>query len=117
MIQDRTTGSLDFYGNIKTCIKYIDKSLDTTLTLKELSDKVGLTPQYLCRIFKKHTGHSPIEYYTLRKIKRACTLLDMTDLRISEISSQVGIRDPYYFTRIFKRIMKMPPTEYRNRQN
>lgn len=117
LIRDRKTAYLDFYGNIRTCLRYMEKSLDTTLTLKELSRQAGLTPQYLCRIFKKHTGHSPMEYYNMRKIQRACNLLDMTDFRISEIGNQIGIKDPYYFSRVFKHIMKMSPTEYRNRQN
>lgn len=117
LIRDRKTGSLDYYGHIQKCLKYIEKSLDTTLTLKELSNESGLTPQYLCRLFKRTIGHSPMEYHMMKKIQRACTLLDMTDLRINEISSQIGLKDPYYFTRVFKRVMKMSPTEYRHRQS
>ncbi len=94
----------------------MEDRIQTSLTLDDLSDRVSMTPQYLCRLFKQKTGHTPIEHFTRLKIQRACYLLDMTSDQIHEISRQIGFDDPYYFTRTFKRIMGTPPREYRNRQ-
>lgn len=113
---DRKMGSELSQGAINECLSIMESRINGCLTLEELSVKVSMTPQYLCRLFKQKTGHSPIEHFNRMKIQRACNLLDMTSEKIGEISTQIGIGDPYYFTRIFKRIMGVPPREYRNRQ-
>ncbi|MDY7028988.1 MAG: helix-turn-helix transcriptional regulator [Spirochaetota bacterium] len=101
---------------IDECLNLMEERIGGTLTLRDLSDRVSLTPQYLCRLFKQQTGHPPMEHYARLKIQRACALLDMTFERICEISLQLAIEDPYYFSRVFKRIMGMPPRECRRRQ-
>lgn len=113
---DRKRGADVSRGVIDECLNLMEERIGGTLNLRELSDRVSLTPQYLCRLFKQQTGHPPMEHYTRLKIQRACSLLDMTSERICEISLQLGIEDPYYFSRAFKRIMGMPPREYRRRQ-
>ena len=113
--RDRRTGTSEVHRTISSCLRLIEKRISTSLTLDELAKEAGLTPQYLCRIFKQYTNHSPLEYYNLKKIQRASILLDMTSEQINEISQEIGINDPYYFTRIFKKYMGMSPTEYRNR--
>ncbi|MGC9313760.1 MAG: AraC family transcriptional regulator [Sediminispirochaetaceae bacterium] len=113
---DRKRGADVSRGVIDECLNLMEERIGGTLTLREQSERVSLTPQYLCRLFKQQTGHPPMEHYTRLKIQRACSLLDMTSERICEISLQLGIEDPYYFSRTFKRIMGMPPREYRRRQ-
>lgn len=113
---DRKRGADVSRGVIDECLNLMEERIGGTLTLRELSERVSLTPQYLCRLFRQQTGHPPMEHYTRLKIQRACSLLDMTSERICEISLQLGIEDPYYFSRAFKRIMGMPPREYRRRQ-
>ncbi len=113
---DRSNGRGLTKGTIEECISLMEERIGSSLTLSELSRRVRVTPQYLCRLFKQKTGHSPIEHYTQLKMQRACSILDMTDDRISEISRQIGIDDPYYFTRIFKKIMGTSPRDFRNRQ-
>ncbi|MBI9107442.1 MAG: AraC family transcriptional regulator [Spirochaetales bacterium] len=113
---DRLSGTGISYGTITECISIMENRISRSLSLGELSSKVRVTPQYLCRLFKQKTGHSPIEHYTQMKVQRACTLLDMTSDRIGEISRQIGIDDPYYFTRTFKRVMGISPRDYRKRE-
>ncbi len=113
---DRKRGADVSRGVIDQCLNLMEERISGTLTLRELSERVSLTPQYLCRLFRQQTGHPPMEHYTRLKIQRSCALLDMTSERICEISLQLGIEDPYYFSRAFKRIMGMPPREYRRRQ-
>jgi len=114
--RDRKQGTGISRGTIRECLALMEERVGGSLTLGELSEKAGMTPQYLCRFFKENTGHPPMEHYVRLKIQRACAFLDMTSERINEISCQVGFDDPYYFTRTFKRIMGMPPREYRRRQ-
>ncbi|MDC7227754.1 MAG: AraC family transcriptional regulator [Spirochaetales bacterium] len=113
---DRKSGIKDGSGIISSCIGIMESRIDGSLSLNELSRMVSVTPQYLCRLFKNKTGHSPIEHYTVLKIQVACRLLDMTTESISSISSRIGIEDPYYFSRVFKKVMGSSPRQYRNRQ-
>ena len=65
--------------------------------------------------FKRWTGLSPVEYRNSIRINAARSLLANTDLKISEISIRCGFDDPYYFSRIFKKVVGLPPKEYRIR--
>lgn len=47
------------------------------------------------------------------KIQQACALLDFTEIKINQVCYKVGIEDPYYFSRLFNKIMGMPPKEYK----
>ena len=115
LIEDSRSGSLAIDRIIQECIAIMENHMDSSLSLQQLSRETSLTPPYLCRIFKQKTGHSPIDHYNRMKIQRACFLLDMTTLQIGEISRNLGVGDPYYFSRMFKSIMGLSPRGYRNR--
>ncbi len=115
LIEDSRSGSLAIDRIIRECIIIMESHLESSLTLDRLSRETSLTPPYLCRVFKQKTGHSPIDHYNRMKIQRACFLLDMTALQISEISRNLGVSDPYYFSRMFKSVMGLSPRAYRNR--
>lgn len=52
-------------------------------------------------------------YFNMLKIQQACALLDFTEIKINQVCYKVGIEDPYYFSRLFNKIMGMPPKEYK----
>jgi AraC-like DNA-binding protein len=64
-------------------------------------------------LFKQKTGFAPMEYFNQLKVQKACQYLLFTDLRIKEIAEQLGMEDPYYFSRMFKGVMGLSPKEYR----
>lgn len=113
---DRHNGTGTSTGLIRKCLDIMEASISGRLNLDRLSREASVTPQYLCRLFKQKTGQTPIEHYNQMKIQRACRMLDLTELRINEISRQLGFEDQYYFTRVFKRIMGQAPRDYRRRQ-
>jgi AraC-like DNA-binding protein len=102
--------------SIDESIKYMLKSLDLNLTLEELSLNSKLSPSHYSYLFKKHTGFSPINYFLRLKVQRACVYLDMSEYRINEICEFLGFKDPFYFSRIFHKVMGMSPSEYRKKQ-
>lgn len=51
----------------------------------------------------------------LLKIKKACDLLDTTDMKVNQISLYLGFDDQYYFSRLFTKIMGTSPKHYRSR--
>ncbi|MDX1285333.1 MAG: helix-turn-helix transcriptional regulator, partial [Draconibacterium sp.] len=85
--------------------------------LTQLAEEVGYSPTYLTTIFKKETNYSPISYFSHLKILKACEFLDYTNMKVKEISFNLGYSDPYYFTKDFKKRMGLSPRNYRNRVN
>ena len=67
-------------------------------------------------IQRRQTGQSPLSYFNLLKVQKACFMLDETDMKINQISSKLGLSDPYYFSRMFTKVMGLSPKEYRNQK-
>ncbi|MGN0596845.1 MAG: helix-turn-helix domain-containing protein [Ruminiclostridium sp.] len=98
-----------------TAVNYIDEHYTEDIELEELCRISGVTPQHLCRIFKKQLNMRPVEYISKKRIQCAKNLLLTTDKPIGEIASAAGYRDISYFGVIFKRCEGMTPGEYRKR--
>ena len=115
--QYRNADDKSNYSNdiINVVIHYFDENIERRLTLKEIADFSGLSQSWLSTIFKERTGHSPLNYFNFMKIRKACTLLDNTDMKLNQISLKLGIDDQYYFSRLFSHIMGVSPKAYRNR--
>jgi AraC-like DNA-binding protein len=94
-------------------IDFMQQHLEETLTLTDIAAKVNLSVSHFAAIFHRKTGFSPIEYFNHLKIQKACQYLQFTGQRVNEIASHVGIDDPYYFSRLFKKLMGVSPNEYR----
>ncbi|WP_342564852.1 AraC family transcriptional regulator [Paenibacillus sp. FSL R7-0345] len=99
---------------LEQAIQYMNQHMEESIRLTELARHVGLSQQHLIHLFNLETGVPPIEYFLRLKIQRAGQLLDLTELSIKEVSSAVGISDPYYFSRLFKKMSGFSPSRYRS---
>ncbi|WP_058485842.1 response regulator [Defluviitalea phaphyphila] len=101
-------------GEITNIAKdYINKNYSKPITLEDISRKVNVSPQYFSKLFKEETGENFIDYLTNVRISAAKKLLLEGNLSIKEICYKIGYNDPNYFSRIFKKIVGVTPTEYR----
>lgn len=91
---------------------YIKNHLDKKITLKELSEYVHLNSSYLSRLFKKVKGVSLIEYINGLKMEQAKQLLK-SDMNIEQVGQKIGISDPFYFNKVFKKTVGVSPTVYK----
>ena len=94
----------------------IDKPFDRAITLESTAAKVGLSPQYLSRIFKDRYKTKFIDYLTHRRISYAKELLKDRRLTMREIAEKVGYGDANYFTRVFRKQTGVSPRQFRDRQ-
>lgn len=101
---------------VEMAIDYMQKNLHTTLTLEGISNAVNLSASHFSAIFKEQTGLAPIKYFNQLKVQKACQYIQLTTLRIKEISAALGIDDPYYFSRMFSKIMGISPQDYKYRR-
>jgi len=84
-------------------------------SLAELSDHVRLSPNYLCSLFRKHTGRTIFTFLNSVRMKKAEELLLGSALSIKEIAKQTGFRSAHYFSRTFRHIHGMSPSVFRER--
>lgn len=99
---------------VEDAIQYMIAHVQSSVTLDELANHVGLSKSHFVHLFKQSIGYSPVNYYLRLKIQRSCQYLTLTNHSIKEISSQVGIEDPYYFSRLFHHVMGCAPSDYRS---
>ena len=101
-------------SHLITSIKdYVEKHLEAKITIADICKKTGYSKSYLCKIFKEQTGDTIADYAVRAKINRAKELIRKNELNFSEISDTLSFDNPQYFSRVFKRITKMSPTEFR----
>lgn len=94
-------------------VNYMLENLNKTIRLEELANMVQLSTSHFSRLFVTKTNQSPIDYFNQLKIQKACRLLDISNLSISEIAGDLGYEDPFYFSRIFKKLMGISPRDFR----
>jgi AraC-like DNA-binding protein len=73
----------------------------------------GGSRSHFHRQFLRATGHTTSDYFMRLKVRKACGLLATSGQRIAEIAEEVGVGDPYYFSRLFRRITGVCPRQYR----
>lgn len=100
-------------GFLDSIVHYMRENIERKITLTEIASFAGYSPSHFSAIFCKLTGQSPMGYLTQLRIQVACELLDFTGMRVNQVCHKVGIEDPYYFSRLFKRTMGCSPREYR----
>ena len=99
---------------VNEIVHFMQERLEKRITLQELSDYIGYSVSQISTVFRKHTGYSPMNYFNILKIRRACWLLEHTTLKIYQICYKSGFDDPYYFSRLFKKVVGTSPQAYRD---
>ena len=100
---------------VKMALAYIQQNYAHTLSRAEVAAAVGVSEDYLSRIFSKETGVSPWEYLNRYRVQQAKLLLRESKKNVTWIAAQVGFEDPAYFSRVFQRSEGCSPREYRTR--
>lgn len=95
-------------------IEFMKKNLHKSLSISDIAENENLSISRFSEVFKEKTGYSPMHYFIKLKIQKSCQYLYFTALSIKEICIKVGFTDPYYFSRIFKKTMGVPPSRYRS---
>ncbi len=100
---------------LREVMEFIRTHVEENITVENLAEIMHLHPNYFIRMFKAHTGMPPIKYITLSKMERAKSLLERTDMSVSDISTTLGYKDPAHFTKVFKSSCGYSPRRFRDR--
>lgn len=94
-------------------LSYIDRRYMEDLSVQEISGHFGYSEAYFCKLFKQYFGHSFVTYLTDLRMKKAEDLMRTSSLSIKKIGRIVGYPDPNYFTKVFRRVRGVSPSEFR----
>jgi len=107
-------------GNAKQDLGYIKQYIrnhyNEPIDNSKLAAIIHLTPNYLCTLFKKEEKMTVRAYIEKVRLERAVFLLITDDMSISDISAEVGYKQPSYFCRVFRDYYNETPTEYREKR-
>ena len=99
--------------SVQDSVDYMMKNHNNPISVSDLSKIANMSESNFYTAFKKHFGVSPIAYLNHYRLSRAVDLMGETNSTISEISYQVGIPDPLYFSKLFKKTYGISPKQYR----
>jgi len=102
---------------INKAISFMNKHIHEMISRDQLLATVQVSSSQLTQLFKRSTGFAPIEYFLRLKIHAASKDLFFSKLPVRDIAGVYGIEDPYYFSRLFKKIMGLSPQKFRDRVN
>ena len=116
-----SAGSIEHYGReaavrIEQSVAYMAQHLDRPLQVATLAARANISPSHFFALFKRRIGSAPMDYFTRLRMERACQLLETTSLSVKEVAAELGYEDPFYFSRVFKSVNQLAPSDYRAAQ-
>jgi two-component system response regulator YesN len=102
--------SPDLFHQLK---QYITENAHRNISLEMIAENVKLSPFYVSKLFKEQFGTNYIDFLTECRIEKAKALMRNPEKSLKEITYEVGYNDPNYFSRVFKKICGVAPTDYR----
>lgn len=97
-------------------VSYIIKNYRKKISVLEIAEEFGLTPNYLHAIFKQVKGTTIIDYLTAYRMNLAKTYIERFGLKAYEAAEMVGIDDPAYFSRVFKKLYGKSISEFKKEE-
>jgi AraC-like DNA-binding protein len=102
---------------INKVFNYVKNNYKEKVCLNEASNLVFMTTPSFCRYFKKHTGKTFIKFVNEYRINNALKLLAQSEIDIKNICYECGFNNFSNFNRLFKKTIKITPSEYRKKIN
>ena len=96
-------------------VEHIEKNYEKDLSVPELAAQFNMSPSYFAHFFKNSSGKGVIEYLNEIRIQKAKLFLEKEETSVGNIALLVGFSDINYFSRKFKAITGITPTEYKKR--
>jgi AraC-like DNA-binding protein len=100
---------------LQPVIQFIEENCHRAMTIGELSGCIGVSPQYLCQLFKSTFKMRPMEYVNRERINKSKELMfHDPSLKLQDIAVRVGFDSPSYFSSVFRKIEGVSPEHFRS---
>ncbi len=108
----RKTTREELYRRLTNARSYLHDRLAEKIQIKDAAQAANLSSYHFHRAFSACFGQTPNQYLTHIRLEHAKRLLEQQSLPINEVAQQSGFPDAKYFSKVFKRYMKMSPSDY-----
>lgn len=102
-------------SRISAAMKMIDENISKPPSNDIIAKRLSMSTNAFLRLFRENAGMSPQVHSRTKRIEKACILLHYSDLDIKQIASETGFCDRFHFSRVFKKLRKVGPSEFRRR--
>ena len=102
---------------MKKVMAYMEEQMDNAeLTIDEFAEQLMLSRTIFYRKLKSIVGLTPVDFIREIRIKRAVQLIDSDEYNFSQVAYMTGFNDPKYFSKCFKKVIGITPSEYKERK-
>jgi AraC family transcriptional regulator len=98
---------------LKQALEYMNVHLNENVSLATISEELGISQYYFCRLFKQSTGMTPHAYLIQQRVNRSKQLLKQRELTINDIAIECGFANPSHFAKHFRNHTGISPKEFR----
>ena len=96
--------------------RYVSANLGQDLSRDSVAAHIGLSPEYVSRLFKQETGINLVNYIQTERLQAACSMLMGSELSVSEIAARLGFDNFAYFSKLFRKHTGVSPSTYRKKE-
>ena len=100
------------YEYVQKAARYIEYNYSRSIDVKDIAASAGISRSHLYRLFMENISMPPNEYLMRYRINKAAALLEGGRLSVGEVAYSTGFSDQLYFSRVFKKYMGIPPSQY-----
>jgi AraC-like DNA-binding protein/mannose-6-phosphate isomerase-like protein (cupin superfamily) len=91
-------------------LAWLRAHLTEPVSRRDLAREFALTPEYVNALFKEELGTTPTQFIHRERVLLACRYIQAQGLSVKQAAARVGFNDQFYFSKVFKRIMGVPPS-------
>lgn len=112
-LQEQESGTKDIFSGIESAIHYFNENYNKPIKIEQYAKEHYISTNRFIQNFKKIANMTPIQYILYLRISAAKEYLVSTDKSIKEIASDIGYDNALYFSRLFRKVVGLSPSDYR----
>lgn len=107
------SGSKRDFERLKTILSYLNEHYMEKISLDSIAGEIGLCKEECCRYFKRYMNQTLFDYITSLRVEKSLSMLMENKLSMTEIAEHVGFASSSYYSKVFKKLLKCSPLQYR----
>lgn len=100
---------------LNAAVEYVEHNYASNFKISELADVCHMSETHFRRVFQERMNMTPVEYINFVRVKKACELIDKTDISMEDVAEKVGFVTPSTFNRNFRRVIGTSPYQWKKR--